>query len=466
MRVFILYFLFLISTSGASQNWVSAGIPLPPAININIIKTAYTDTLNDKIYIGGSIFMGTNWQSSLGIYDGISKTWNFKDTFNNQLNSITIYNNELYVGGSFSTVNSVYTSSLAKWNGSNWINIADTIWYNSTLGGIANIKVYNNELYVAGIFTKIGGINANGIAKWNGISWSDVNNFPNFMFTSGNFINDIAFYNGDIYAGGNFITYNGITDIAVYKNSTWQKVGTNDTLRGTFCGVGALEVYNNELYAGGLIWNTEGNVGHGIQKWNGTSWSAVGTGVQDINNITNNGTVQFFKLQSYKGKLYGIGTFTYAGNVIAPRIATWDGSKWCAIDRDIDQNFNSFCFYKDTLYGGTLDTLEQNQVNYFAKFIKGDFSYTDTCSVNFNSILQITRPDDISLYPNPATDHFNVSSSQVIDEIKVHDVLGQTLYQAKPNEKTVSVKIGKEGLYFVTVISGQQTTTRKLIVNH
>ncbi len=72
----------------------------------------------------------------------------------------------------------------------------------------------------------------------------------------------------------------------------------------------------------------------------------------------------------------------------------------------------------------------------------------------------------LNIYPNPTTDHFNVSSAQIIDEIKVHDVLGQTLYQAKPNEKTVSLKIDKEGLYLVTVRSGQQTTTKKLIIKH
>jgi hypothetical protein len=42
--------------------------------------------------------------------------------------------------------------------------------------------------------------------------------------------------------------------------------------------------------------------------------------------------------------------------------------------------------------------------------------------------------------------------------------LGQTVYMAKPNDKHISLLLEKEGLYFVTVRCGQQTTVRKLIV--
>jgi len=71
-----------------------------------------------------------------------------------------------------------------------------------------------------------------------------------------------------------------------------------------------------------------------------------------------------------------------------------------------------------------------------------------------------------SLYPNPASGQVSIKSSQVIDEMSVRNVLGQVVYQARPNDKSVSLKMDNEGLYFVSVRSGQQTTTRKLIVKH
>lgn len=72
---------------------------------------------------------------------------------------------------------------------------------------------------------------------------------------------------------------------------------------------------------------------------------------------------------------------------------------------------------------------------------------------------------NLAIYPNPATDKVSITSPQIIDELSIHDVLGRAVYQTKPNEKTVSLKIENDGLYFVTVRSGQQTTTKKLIVN-
>ena len=70
----------------------------------------------------------------------------------------------------------------------------------------------------------------------------------------------------------------------------------------------------------------------------------------------------------------------------------------------------------------------------------------------------------LNMYPNPASDKVNITSSQMIDEISVKNILGQVCYYAKPNEKNTSLMIDAEGLYFVTVKSGGQTTTRKLIV--
>jgi len=68
------------------------------------------------------------------------------------------------------------------------------------------------------------------------------------------------------------------------------------------------------LYAGGLI------VNH-IVKWDGTHWSALGTGMND--RVT---TVAF-----HDGFLYAGGWFTTAGGVPANHIAKWDGTQWLAL---------------------------------------------------------------------------------------------------------------------------------------
>ena len=37
---------------------------------------------------------------------------------------------------------------------------------------VTSLAVIGNDLYAGGAFTRIGGINANRIAKWNGAAWS------------------------------------------------------------------------------------------------------------------------------------------------------------------------------------------------------------------------------------------------------------------------------------------------------
>jgi len=98
----------------------------------------------------------------------------------------------------------------------------------------------------------------------------------------------------------------------------------------------------------------------------------------------------------------------------------------------------------------------------------GNYIFIDDINIFDASvgINPIEAPIGLNIYPNPASGQFNITDSQIIDEITIKDLLGQIFYQARPNDKNISFVIGQEGLYFVTVKSGRQTTTRKLIVIH
>ena len=72
------------------------------------------------------------------------------------------------------------------------------------------------------------------------------------------------------------------------------------------------------LIAGGSFGTAGGTPAHNIAQWDGTSWSALGQGV--------NGKVN--ALTIYKGNLIAGGEFTLAGGVSANYIAQWDGTAW------------------------------------------------------------------------------------------------------------------------------------------
>jgi trimeric autotransporter adhesin len=73
------------------------------------------------------------------------------------------------------------------------------------------------------------------------------------------------------------------------------------------------------LYVGGSFQSAGHHVVNGVARWDGSRWSAVGSGVRF-------GHVN--ALAVYRGDLIAGGTFTQAGGVTANRIARWNGAEW------------------------------------------------------------------------------------------------------------------------------------------
>src|SRR5205085_669452 len=59
-----------------------------------------------------------------------------------------------------------------------------------------------------------------------------------------------------------------------------------------------------------------------IAKWDGSSWSALGSGVDDI----------VYALAVSGSDLYAGGQFFHAGGTLVGYIAKWDGNSWSALD--------------------------------------------------------------------------------------------------------------------------------------
>jgi hypothetical protein len=77
----------------------------------------------------------------------------------------------LFIGGQFSSVGGIQANGIAKWNGSVWSAVGSGIFE-----GVAELAVFDDgngpALYAGGPFTHVGTLTATGIAKWNGTAWS------------------------------------------------------------------------------------------------------------------------------------------------------------------------------------------------------------------------------------------------------------------------------------------------------
>ncbi len=245
-------------------------------------------------------------------------------------NSLCVFRDQMYVGGTFLAAGNLSVNYIARWNGSSWQGVGSGV-----NGYVQAMCEYDGELYVGGHFTSAGGIEANFIAKWDGQNWSPVG-----VGTDGPVL-ALCVYNGELYAGGAFTAAGGIPalHIAKWNGSSWNAVGSGLD-GGAFPYVFALCVYNGELYAGGGF-QRAGNVNVPyVARWNGEEWRALTSGVNNF--------VQ--SLCVFDGKLCAGGDFTLAGGMPAARIACWDGSSWQSLGSGMNQSVRALLEFDGKLY--------------------------------------------------------------------------------------------------------------------
>ena len=205
------------------------------------------------------------------------------------------------------------------------------------------------NLYAGGDFTHAGGVTANHIAKWNGSSWSALGSGVNDYVlaincnSAGNlYIGGVFNQEKNLYLGGDFNQERGAPAnyITKWNGSSWSALGNG--VNGSVATI-AFDSAGN-LYAGGEFTQAGGAPTNYIAKWNGSSWSALGRGVD--------GRVNAIAFDSARN-LYAGGEFTQAGGVSAEYIAKWNGSSWSALGSWVNGTVDTIAFDSaGNLYAG------------------------------------------------------------------------------------------------------------------
>ena len=251
----------------------------------------------------------------------------------------------LYASGSFPTAGNANAVSVAKWDGLQWTELGTGLTRAGRATRVPGLAVYDDgsgeALYATGGFDDAGGIQASGIAKWDGSTWSAVG-----VGIAGQGFKMTTYDDGQgehLYLGGSFTIGATMVNLARWDGTSWRSIGTADA------SVNTLVVHDDgsgpALFIGGNIRNMEGTPVSGIAKYQNGAWSSPGAGVSG-------GLGRVNALVSYDDgsgtKLFVGGNFTEVGGIPAGNIGAWDGSGWQRIPAGgPDTQINAMGVYDD-----------------------------------------------------------------------------------------------------------------------
>lgn len=197
---------------------------------------------------------------------------------------------DLHVCGYVSSFGAPETAGIARWNGAAWVDVGGGL-----TGAVGITKKHakcmvawddgaSPALYVGGSFIEAGGTPASSLARWDGSAWSEVGGG-----ISSQTVNPTVF------------------DMVTYQSP----VGERLVVTGAFDAAGGVAT-------------------SGIAAWDGSAWTALGTGLELAGEPGYGLTLLAHDTDGHGERLYLIGGFDAAGGVPVEGTAAWDGTSWAA----------------------------------------------------------------------------------------------------------------------------------------
>ena len=440
--------LLLLKSTSHAQSWEQLGIGSNALKANNAISALCFDKSNGALYAGGQF---TNGGSSATGYKYIAKwngnNWEELGVAENALRA-TGNTNAICVDASHNvyTVGKIDTSGkfcVMKWNGVSWSELGTGI---NALGANNIIKTICADavgnIYAAGMFT-----NGSGkcfVAKWDGVTWAELGSGTNALNANDWIHSIMSDQFGNIYAAGSF-TKSGYVYVAKWDGMTWERVGGgSNPLNISGAGVAVNSIYvdgSGSIYAGGAFLNSGGN--QFVTKWNGSTWSELGSGTNALKATTNIETIT----GNHLGHIFAAGIRSTTGSYF---VSKWNGVFWQEVGSgsaalDANEDIYSIC----TDSSGAI-------------YAAGEFSDGSLHTEGFKYVAKFNIPNAIfehegivkhRIYPSPANTNINVETGMDYCRYSICDYLGNTVldgYSILPNF-TVDISHFSPGLYFLKI---------------
>ena len=268
---------------------------------------------NGALYASGGVSGGFRKVKKYNVQDNDWEDFGAPNDFNNAIHKMLVYQNELYVGGLFTSVSGMSVNGLVKLasSGTAWDTIPGSPKFTTSNDQIADMCIMNGILYVAGAFEKLpDGTIVNNIVSYNGTTWAPL------IGSSGNGLQTTAIdelyrltvYDNALIVAGHFTNAGGVQTNNVAKwDGDWHAMPGIDFFT-QYSSVFSVAVDKGTLYAcGRLSFFLNGDSAKNIVMWNDTlnTWQTVAGGIGYPNYYNN---VPAF-LCSWQGQLLCGGGF-------------------------------------------------------------------------------------------------------------------------------------------------------------
>ena len=419
------------------------------------------------------------------------------------IKTMTTYNGNLIVGGSFTITDNGQFDRVAQWNGNQWTDVGGGIHNDINLfygSDVVFLDTANNQLIAGGNFGAGGPPILGGFIKYDGENWSRFNDtilaggrgsascrHQDRLYVAGLFgytsgwgetyplayidtaglhpivsyiaylgptwdmaVHAMAYYDGAMYFGGQFDylypqPYEDGNPI-IHHIARWDGETFTDVGGGLDGDVISMQTYNGELYVSGYFYNAGGVSVQGFAKWNGNTWQPVVNGIS--------GGVH--DMIVYDNKLFVGGAFGIFDGQPAANVVTFDGTNWQPLASSMTGEVNAFHIHNNQLYmAGCFTNIDGVPFNKVARY---------TIPLGTNNTHTPQTPQ-LRVYPNPAQQTLNIANPthQAIT-IYVYNNVGAVVRQQNANQAiTFNIADLPNGLYYTKINTPNGTQVTKII---
>jgi hypothetical protein len=237
----------------------------------------------------------------------------------------------LFAGGTFQTAGGVTVKGIGRWDGKSWSSLGSGV--HNQFASPVGVQVMlpfddgtGTVLYAGGGFDHAGGVLADGLARWNGTSWSNAG-----IAFGGSVHQLVAFDDGSglaLYAGGYFTAGGlppGTNNIVRWNGELWSAVGSGAPFGIVYDMVVHDDGTGPALYDTRSQYSSATTTTNSISRWNGSAWIPIASNFGQVAII---GSLCSFD-DGGGARLYAAGQFHAVDGVSVPGgVARWDGSRW------------------------------------------------------------------------------------------------------------------------------------------